>query len=544
MPEALAELAFVNGRVFTADAARSHADAAAVRGGRIAAVGAAAVRPLLGPRTRIVDLGGRLLLPGFVDAHVHPVLGGLERARLDLTPAADAADCLRRIAAHAAAHPELPWILGGGWSMNHFDAGLPTAAALDAAVPDRPAFLLNRDHHDGWANTRALDAAGIRHDTPDPAGGRIARDPLGVLHEDATLLVADRAPGPTAAELLEALLDGQRYLHSVGVTGWHDAIVGPYLGYPDLLPVYLDAARGGLLTGRAGGALWWDRTRGTEQIAELTERRAAAEEAARASGGRLRIRTVKIMQDGTCESRTAAMLAPYSGTADLGHSHLAADALADAVTALDAAGFQLHVHAIGDRGVREALDAFAAARAANGPSPHRHHIAHVQVVHPDDVPRFRELDVAANIQALWAAEDGPMRALVRPLLGPERAAQQYPFEALRAGGAVLGAGSDWPVTTADPMQAVHVAVNRTPPGEPEAPPMLPGQRLALGDALAAYTIGSTWLAHAEAETGSVEPGKAADLVMLDRDPFAAPPEEIHRARAVAAWVDGRPVSPG
>ena len=551
-----ADLVLVGGPCFTADAARSWTSGIAVRAGVIAALGDQPARNAIGPRTRVVDLAGRLALPGFIDAHVHPVIGGAERLRCDLTGTRDADDAVARVAAYAAANPQAPWIVGGGWSMDQFPGGTPSRTLLDAVVPDRPVFLINRDHHDAWVNSIALRIAGVDRDTPDPVGGRIAREPdnypVGTLHEEAANLVGRHAPRLTEDDYVAALLEGQRYLHSFGVTGWQDAIVGGYLGYDDLLPAYLRAAREGLLNGHVTGALWWDRNRGTEQIANLIERREAAARVSPAddftantfTANTFTANTVKIMQDGICENLTAAMLGPYFDhaghpTDNHGHSYLDAALLAEAVTRLDALDFQVHVHAIGDRGVREALDAFEAARAANGPTGNRHHIAHIQVVHPQDIPRFRELDVTANMQALWAAEDAQMRALNEPILGVQRYGQQYPFESLRRTGAALAAGSDWPVSTPDPLQAVHVAVNRTVPGaEPGTPPFLPEQALALGDALAAYTIGSARICRAETRTGSLEVGKRADLAVLDRDVFAAPPDRIADARAVLTVVAG------
>jgi hypothetical protein len=540
---ASADLVLIGGPCYTADAARSWTSGIAVREGVIAALGEHAVRNAIGPRTRIIDLAGKLALPGFIDAHVHPVFGGAERLRCDLTGARNADDAVSRVAEYAKANAQVPWIVGGGWAMDQFPGGTPTRALLDAVVPDRPVFLLNRDHHDAWANSAALHIAGVDRDTPDPVGGRIAREfdgePAGTLHEEAANLVGRHAPRLTEDDYLDALLEGQRYLHSFGVTGWQDAIVGGYLGYDDILPAYLRAAREDLLIGHVTGALWWDRNRGVEQIAELTERREMA-----SAAGNFTANTVKIMQDGICENLTAAMLGPYfDHTGDLtdnhGHSYLDAALLAEAITRLDALGFQAHVHAIGDRGVREALDAFEAARAANGPSGNRHHIAHIQVVHPQDIPRFRELDVTANMQALWAAEDDQMRALNEPILGAQRYGRQYPFESLRRSGATLAAGSDWPVSTPDPLQAIHVAVNRTVPGAAAGtPPFLPEQALALSDALAAYTVGSARVCHAETHTGSLEVGKRADLTVLDRNVFAAPPDRIAEARAELTVVAG------
>lgn len=552
MTQSPADLVLVGGPCFTAGAASGPTSGIAVRCGVIAALGESEARAAIGPRTRVVELAGRLVLPGFIDAHVHPVFGGAERLRCDLTGTRDPREAVARVAAYAEANPELPWIVGGGWSMDQFPGGAPSRSLLDAVVPDRPVFLLNRDHHDAWANSAALRIAGVDRGTPDPVGGRIAREPdgspAGALHEEAANLVGRHAPRLTEDDYLNALLEGQRYLHSFGITGWQDAIVGGYLGYDDILPAYLRAAREGRLTAHVTGALWWDRNRGLGQIADLVERRAGAAglDAAvpRGSGG-FKATTVKIMQDGICENLTAAMLGPYYDgagrlTDNAGHSYLDAALLTEAVTRLDALGFQVHVHAIGDRGVREALDAFEHARAGNGVTDNRHHIAHIQVIHPQDIARFRQLGVTANIQALWAAEDAQMRALNEPVLGTERYAQQYPFGAMLRDGAMLAAGSDWPVSTPDPLQAVHVAVNRTTPDAPiDTPPFLPDQALTLVDALAAYTAGSARVCHAEAYAGSLEIGKRADLAVLDRDVLAAPATQIGDARAALTVAGGR-----
>ncbi len=546
MAYAPADIAFVNGPVYTVDAARSWTDAVAVHGGRIAALGGAAVRPLIGPTTEVIDLAGRLLLPGFIDAHVHPIMGGTERALCDLSGTSSAAECLSRIAGYAQQHPDKTWILGSGWSMDQFDRGTPSRLDLDTVVPDRPVYLTNRDHHGAWVNSRALDLAGIGAGTPDPLGGRIEREcdgsPQGTLHEDATMLVAEHAPPLTAAEYAAGLVEGQRYLHSLGITSWQDAIIGSYLGHQDSLRTYLELAGSGGLTARVAGALWWDRSRGDEQIGELLDRRSAGH------AGRFRAGTVKIMQDGVCENFSAAMLDPYLDghgmpTGNRGHSFIDAAALAHYVTRLDAEGFQVHFHAIGDRGVRESLDAVAAARAANGWHDHRHHIAHIQVVHPDDIPRFRELGVAANMQALWATADAQMRELTIPFLGYPRSSWQYPFSSLRASGAVLAAGSDWPVSSPNPLHGIHVAVNRTLAGHGHSEPFLPEEGLTLGDALAAYTIGSAWVSHLDDQAGSIETGKYADLVVLDRNPFATHPSEIADARVEMTLVQGIAVHP-
>ncbi|MDX6367808.1 MAG: hypothetical protein QOK30_2884, partial [Nocardioidaceae bacterium] len=415
----------------------------------------------------VVDLAGGLVGPGFTDAHCHPIQGGLERMRCDLTDGSTREEYVAMVRAYADRY-DGPWVTGGGWQMAAFPGGTPLAADLDAVVADRPVFLPNRDHHGAWVNSRALELAGITAETPDPPDGRIERlpdgSPQGTLHEGAMDLVATLLPELPPSEYAAGLLEGQRYLFSLGVTSWQDAIVGAYDGMADTGPAYLDAVASGHLVADVVGALWWDRRLGLEQIADLVERRRTQ------SGGRFRATSVKIMQDGVCENFTAAMLSPYldghgRATGNVGHSFVDADELKEAVVALAAEGFQVHVHAIGDRGVREALDAFAAARAAGHGTDLRHHIAHLQLVHPDDVPRFAALGVAANAQALWACNDEQMSELTIPFLGPARTTWQYPFGGLRRAGARLVMGSDWPVSSPDPLAAIHTAVTRTTYGE-------------------------------------------------------------------------------
>ncbi|MFC7309676.1 amidohydrolase [Streptomyces monticola] len=540
-----ADLVFTGGPVHTLSPARHRATSVAVRGGRIVAVGHDEVRELTGPRTEVVDLAGRLLIPGFQDAHAHPVGGGLELGQCDLSGATTLDEYRRRITAYAQAHPGLEWITGGGWAMEAFPGGLPTAAQLDELIPDRPVYLVNRDHHGAWVNSRALERAGLDARTPDPADGRIERGPAGaptgMLQEGAANLIGRLLPPVTLREKTAGLLRAQELLHSLGITAWQDAILGEHANLTDPTDAYLAAADDGRLTARVVGALWWDRARGTEQIEELIARREAG------ARGRLRCTTVKIMQDGVAENGTAALLGPYLDgcgcTSDnSGISFVPPDELRKYVTELDAHGFQVHFHALGDRAVREALDAVEAARLANGFSDTRPHLAHLQVVHPDDIGRFRQLGASANMQPLWAAHEPQMDELTIPFLGPERTAWQYPFGALLRSGATLAAGSDWPVSSPDPLQGIHVAVNRRLPGAPEGTGVfLPEQRIDLGAALAAYTAGSAYVNHLDAETGTIAPGYLADLVVLDRDPFAGPADEIGATRVEQTFVEGQRV---
>jgi predicted amidohydrolase YtcJ len=550
-----ADLVLVGGNVYTVDASGRWADAVAVTAGRIVAVGSdAEIRAHAGPRTQVVDLTGRMLVPGFQDAHVHAQSGGMDRLRVDLSPLHDVGAYAEAIGTYAMAHPGEPWVLGGGWSMDVFAGGTPPRAILDAIVPDRPVFLSNRDNHAAWVNSRALEVARVDARTGDPADGRIEREPdgspQGTLHEGAMQLVRRAVPDPTARERERALLIAQTYLHSLGITGWQEAIVGTYPTMPDATDIYPALARRGELTARVVGALWLERGGDLGGIDDRVEELTATRE--RTSVGRYRAGAIKIMLDGVCESFTAAMSSPYldlegRATGGRGLAYFEPAFLRAIVTRLDAAGFQVHLHAIGDRAARDGLDALAAARTANGALGRRHHMAHLHVVDPVDIPRFHALDVAANAQMLWAAHDPQMDELTIPFLGSERAGWQYPFGSLAAAGATLCAGSDWPVSTPDVMQALFVGTRRTSPpgnvyGVASDEPLLPHEALTLPQALRAYTMGSAFVNHLDEETGSIEIGKAADLVVLSANLFE--PDALAEAHPLLTLVDGVAVHEG
>jgi predicted amidohydrolase YtcJ len=537
MPNGTADLVLTGGRIFTGDAPKTWAEALAVSGNRIVAVGSDRdVRALTRASSRVIELRGRTVTAGFQDAHVHPTHGGLARIRCELHEARGRDEYLRIVSEYAAAHPDRGWILGGGWSLADFPGGLPRREDLDRVVPDRPVFFPNRDGHDAWVNSKALELAGITKDTPDPADGRIARDqdgaPLGTLHEGAMDLVGRLVPATTAEEYREALLEGQRYLHSLGITAWQDAWVEP-----GDQAAYLALAASGELTARVIGALWWERSRGLEQIDELVERRAAG------LLGRFRATSVKLMCDGIIENHTAAMLQPYldgSGhaTDNAGLDFIDADTLTAAVVRLDALGFQPHFHALGDRAVRHALDAVEAARRENGWSDTRPHLAHLQCVHPDDIPRFGRLGALANAQPLWAVLEEQMTELTLPVLGDEVSARQYPWRSLRRHGATLVMGSDWSVSTPDPFLEMEVAVTRISPDARETgEAFLPHERIELVDALTAFTAGSAYANHLD-ETGTLAVGMLADLTILDRDLFDEGAGPIGDTTVLATFVDG------
>ncbi|HEY1331126.1 MAG TPA: amidohydrolase [Actinomycetota bacterium] len=541
-----ADTLLINGWAYTGDAAGRWAGSLAISGGRILAVGAERdLRERVGSRTRVIDAGGGMILPGFQDAHVHPPSAGVGMARcaLDgvnpLDPARARDEYAGIIERYARDHPGVPWILGDGWGMDAFPGGNPPKAMLDALVPDRPVYLESRDGHSAWVNSKALEMAGIGPGTAEPADGRIIfgedGEPWGTLHEGACRLVDDLTPRTTEQEWVDGILRAQAYLHSLGITAWQDAIVED-----DTAPAYLALAKQGRLTARVVGALWWDRRRGAEQVKELVERRQDY------SFGRFRATSVKLMQDGIPENFTAGMLSPYLDgrgrpSETDGKSFIEPEALKRHVIALDAEGFQCHFHAIGDRAVRESLDAIEAARSANGWNDLRHHVAHIEIVHPDDVPRFRTVGAVANAQPLWACYDGQMEHLVVPFIGEERASWQYPFASLRRAGAVLAMGSDWGVSTPNPLLEMEVAVRRVSPDRRGHEPFYPHERIDLRTALGAFTMGSAYVNHLDDQTGSLEPGKLADLCVVDRDLFAVEDGLLGDAKVTLTLVDGRPV---
>jgi predicted amidohydrolase YtcJ len=525
------------GDVYTVDAARSWAKAVAVRGDRIVAVGSEAdVRDRVGEAAEV--LAGACVLPGFQDAHTHAAFAGRIRRHVNLDDLHSLAEYHDRIAAHAAAHPDDAWIVGGGWYGPVFGEDGPNRRDLDAIVADRPVYLMNTDTHAAWVNSRALELAGITAATPDPWDGYFVRDadgtPTGCLQEGTAYTYwREHVPADSVEDWAASIRVAQEYLHALGITGWQDAWVEP-----TLLRAYRSLADDGDLTTHVVASLWWDRHRGLEQIDDLVEQREWA------TAGNLDARTVKIMLDGCPESATGSMLAPYEGRYGEEHGRglqfVEGSVLHDAVVRLDGLGFQVHQHALGDRAVRSAIDAVEAARAKNGWNDNRHHLAHLQLPDPADIPRLRPAGVAANIQPLWACPDPLIETLTRPHVG-ERADHLYPIGDVVRSGAVVAMGSDWPVSSPNVFEEMQVAVTRQVVGdERDAAVLDPSQRITLAEAIAAFTRGSTYVDHDD-DAGTIEVGKRADLVIVDRNPFAGDVHEIADTKVTATLAAGRVV---
>ncbi|WP_223884989.1 amidohydrolase [Nocardia colli] len=516
------ELLFVGGPVYLGGGVIT-SDPVAVCDGRIR----------LGAETRadeVIDLRGRMLLPGFQDAHIHAVFGGIELGQCYLGRARTVEACLESLAEYAAANPYRTWIVGSGWCATALRDNTEVGELLDSVVPDRPVYLLSKDREQAWANGMALELAKIDRWLPDPAGGRIDRRPdgapTGVLEDSAVDLVARLVPELSEAEQLAGLLRAQRMLHELGITGWQDALLGSSGGQSDPGEIYLLAAAAGTLTARVNGALCWDPDRGSEQLGELIARRE------RLQRGRLQARAVKISPCAAA-SRSAAPSAAVWRRGVLGADTVG---LSQIVTMLDAHDFQVHFHEHDDRAVRECLDAVEAAWKINGDRGNRHHLARLGVVHPDDAERFAAMGAVASMQLSRVGYDPHVDEATMPLLGTQHAASPYPFAELRDSGALLAASSDWPVRSADPLHGIHVAVNRVAQ-RGVGRTLLEQYRISLADAIDAYTAGSSYVNHADC-TGRIANGCYADLVVLDRNPFDYPDVEIADAQVEMTLVEG------
>jgi len=534
-----ADLVLTNGRIYTVDADRSWAEAVAITDGVISFVGNdAAVDSFVGASTTVVDLAGRMVLPAFQDSHVHPISAGIEASACDLNAANDLAGYRAVIGEYAAANPDVEWILGGGWSMPVFGAGgAPSKSILDELVPDRPVFLSSADGHSGWANSRALEIAGVTEDTPNPVDGIIDRDPetgalIGSLQEGAMSLVQDHIPPTSLNERQQGLLYAQKMLHGFGITSIQDAIVDR-----DALETYASLENLHQLNLRVVASLWWDRERGQEQIEDhllLREEYGNSE--------LVRPTTIKIMQDGVLENYTAAMLEPYlEGGGTRGIPMVEPELLKQVVTLLDAQGFQVHFHAIGDAAIRQSLDAIEEAQIQNGESGNRHHISHLQVIHPADIPRFAELDVIANFQPLWANADPYVLELNVPAIGETRTSWMYPIKSIHDSGGLVAFGSDWSVSTANPFPQMETAIDRLGALDEDYPPFTPEERIDLELAVSAFTINAAFLNKHEKMTGSIETGKLGDLIVIDQNLFEIDTTDISETKVLVTLFGGQVV---
>jgi len=532
-----ADVVLLNGGIYTVDVQRSWAQAAAVRDRVFVAVGAnAEVEPYVGPATQVIDLAGRMALPGFHDAHVHPTMGGYALLGCDLEGLGSVDAIVGKVTACAQEADE-GWLEGHAFDLSLFGQDGPHKSLLDAVSMARPIILWASDGHNAWANSVALELAGITAETADPPLGVIERDPdgspSGTLRETAQEIVRVAMPQPTLESNVEALRAGIDHLNSLGITSFIDAWVGleDYQSYRAI-------DRAGGLTVRVVTSLTFESGFAKHYGEEFEQVLAGRNEF---ESERLNHDSVKLFLDGVLEGETAALVEPYVGMhGKRGDLILEPEALNEAVARFDAMGLQVHMHAIGDRAVRAGLDAIEAARQQHGAADN---LSHLQLIHIDDIHRFGSLETAANFQALWAYPDEYITELNLPVLGEERVQGMYPIASVaRAGGRIVG-GSDWNVSSANPLDAIETAVRRQDPFADGGATLNENERVSLATMIDAYTINAAWLMHHEDVTGSIEVGKRADIVVLDRDLFAVPATEINEAQVVMTLLDGVTVWP-
>ena len=516
------------------DPARPTAGWLLIRNGRIAALGDGAPPDA----DRRIDAGGRLVLPGFQDAHVHLLSGGLDLATsAALYDARSENDLLDLIAAHATARPDLPILIGAGWQPGLFGDHNLTAARIDAVTGTRPAVLYDSSFHNACFNGAALRMAGIGDDTPDPPNGHIVRDgqghATGMLHEEAIPWAVARLPQLTEADWMDGLMAGQAHANAHGITG----VLDPKITAQEHA-VYLRALREGRLTlWVAGAASVTEADTPETAVPRLVRMRAEA------PGPDYHVHSAKFFMDGVFENRTAALKAPYADPPGGNAPCMFGDKQTKALfTALDAARFAIHVHVIGDAAAARALDGLEAAREANGPWPARHQLAHLQLTDPADLSRLRAAGATANVQPLWARLDPVVPDIALDMIGPARRAATYAFRAMLDAGADWCLSSDWPVSTLNPFEIIETAVTRQARlGDGAKEPFLPEQALTVEECVLGYTAQAAAACWRGDDTGCLRPGFSADLIVLDQDIFACDPHAIGDTRVVLTLFRGEAV---
>lgn len=537
-PSQPADMIVVNARVYTVNAQQAWAEAIAVRGGKIVAVGDnATIKGYQGKETKVIDAAGHLVLPGFTDCHIHFMEGSLGLTQVDLNAAGSVAEIQKRVKEYAESHPNEPWIEGMGWTYPTFKpSGLPDKKILDAVVADRPVFLSAFDGHSSWANSKALAMAGINRNTPDPPNGKIVRDEhgdaTGALKEAAGDLISSKIPKPTRQQRLDALRKGIREANKVGLVRVHSA--GGDFQYLDL---YDELRKHGELSVRFYVAYFLDPPGLTADINQTIDTARKQYDDEWISGG-----VVKTMLDGVVEAHTAAMLQPYSDDpSQTGKLFWDVSQYQSAIADLDRRGYQIFTHAIGDKGVRTALDAYQHAAEVNHTKDARPRIEHIETINAQDIDRFGKLGVIASQQPLHSYPDEDTLSIWARNIGPERATRPWVWRSIAQKGGVLAFGSDWPVVTLNPWHGVQTAVTRqTREGEP-AGGFVPLQRLSVEDTIRAYTLGAAFSGRREKTEGSLEPGKLADFIVLDRDLFKIEPSEISKTEVLLTAVGGKVV---
>ena len=537
-PSNAADTIILNARIYTVNPQQPSAEALAISGEKILAVGTKnEIEKYRGASTRIIDAQGHLVLPGFVDCHIHFMDGSMGLTRVDLNDAKTVTEIQKRVKDYAESHLQEPWITGMGWTYPTFGpSALPDKKILDDVVPTRPVYLVAFDGHSSWANSKALQMAGITRETPDPPNGKIVRDEkgeaTGALKETAGDLVAKVMPKPTREERLAALRLGIHEANKFGLTRVHSA--GQDFEWLDL---YDELRRNGEMTLRFYVAYFLDPPELTPDAIEKIEQARRTYHDDWISGG-----VVKTMLDGVVEAHTAAMLAPYSDDpSQTGKLFWDPAKYTQAVAELDRRGLQIFTHAIGDKAVRLALDAYQNATETNHTDDARPRIEHIETISAQDIPRFGKQGVIASFQPLHAYPDDDTLNIWARNVGPERAQRAWVWHSIETTGGRLAFGSDWPVVTLNPWPGVQNALTRqTTDGNPPGG-FVPSERISLEDTITAYTLGAAFAGRREKTEGSLEPGKLADLIVLSQDLFKVKPSEIAKTEVLLTIVGGKVV---
>jgi predicted amidohydrolase YtcJ len=541
-----AEVVLLHAHIYTVNARQPWAQALAIRDGKILAVGTDhEIVRYRGPSTMVIDAKGRLVLPGFTDCHAHFLDGSFTLQQLNLDDASTISEIARRVRAYATAHPQDPWVLGRGWMYPVFGkSGLPDKKYLDEVVPDRPVYLESYDGHTWWANSKALEAAHITRDTPNPPGGEIVGDPVtgeptGAIKEDAAdALVRSAIPQPSRGARLQAIRAGMKHANKFGIVRVH-VPGGVYAHQDDLQSgdVLEQLRRSGELTVRFYLAYRLDPPdMSARQLAEILQARERYHDDWIAAGA------AKFFLDGVIETHTAAMLEPYSNAPSRSGDLLwEPEKYKRFVSELDRHGIQIFTHAIGDRAIRVALDAYEEAAKNNGTEDARHRIEHIEDVSEADIPRFGRVGVIASMQPLHAYPDEDAFEAWVPSVGQERARRAWAWHSIQAAGGVLAFGSDWPIVTLSPWPGLQNAVTRqTTDGEPKGG-WIPEQRITLPEAIRGYTLNAAFAGHREKTEGSLEPGKVADLIVVSQNVFQVNPLKIAETKVLLTIVGGHVV---
>lgn len=538
MEESKADILFINGKIYTMSAARNKVQALAVKDGNILFTGTnEAAKEWAGNQTKVIDLKDRMVLPSFNDGHIHPFHAGKRLLNCDLTGLKEEGEILAAIEDYCKKHPDKEWIIGDGLWLPNVGNGNPHKSILDAIEPNRPVYIISTDGHSAWMNSKVFEMANITADTKNPVGGVIERDengnPSGVLREYAKRLVTNAMPSPSLQDKIKALEMALQKAHQNGITSWVDAGVDE-----EKIQSYLELEKADKLSMDVTLSLATNPIKELEGVKETI----ALYEKYQPQSEKINMKSIKILIDGVIEGKTAALFDNYEGEDYRGDIYIKPQAFNEMVAAYDKAGFQLQIHACGDRGISLTFDAYEYARQQNGIRDARHHIDHLQVMAEKDIRRFRELDVIAGVSTLWATpEDTYISDLTIPVLGPERSEWIYPFGAISKSGAMIAAGSDWPVTTVNPFHAIQVAITRRGPDEVEREPWTPQHLMTRYDIISSYTNGGAYLTFSENKRGSLEVGKEANLIVLDRDLFAIPATEIHKTKVLLTILRGKEI---